>query len=208
MWGSGGFRPERGNSSVPTATARWAASTPVDRINAPLDGFRPEHGNLSALTAIRRLRRPWTVLSRAWGSFAPTAHNPMGGIRPCGPNKRPSKRFSSRTRKACPRRPPFAVHGGGRTAPIMATMSATDAAPLPHSPVSDGNAFFPKRKVYGQAGRARITCNTYSVPYKRKDPKKRLSPKSPNTLIHQCITFHTFLIFQYFSLWKSVFSRN
>ena len=99
MWGSGGFRPERGNSSVPTATARWAASTPVDRINAPLDGFRPEHGNLSALTAIRRLRRPWTVLSRAWGSFAPTAHNPMGGIYPCGPNKRPSKRFSSRTRK-------------------------------------------------------------------------------------------------------------
>ena len=27
--------------------------------------------------AIRRLRRPWTVLSRAWGSFVPTAHNPM-----------------------------------------------------------------------------------------------------------------------------------
>ena len=58
------------------------------------------------------------------------------------------------------------------------------------------------------ANDARITCNTYSVPYKRKDLKKRLSPKSPNTLIHQCITFHTFLIFQYLSLWKSVFSRN
>ena len=55
---------------------------------------------------------------------------------------------------------------------------------------------------------ARITCNTYSVPYKGKDLKKRLSPKSVNTLIHQCITFYIFLIFQYLSLWKSVFSCN
>ena len=53
-----------------------------------------------------------------------------------------------------------------------------------------------------------ITCNTYSVPYKGKDLKKRLSPKSLNTLIHQCITFYIFLIFQYLSLWKSVFSCN
>ena len=52
------------------------------------------------------------------------------------------------------------------------------------------------------------TCNTYSVPYKGKDLKKRLSPKSLNTLIHQCITFYIFLIFQYLSLWKSVFSSN
>ena len=55
---------------------------------------------------------------------------------------------------------------------------------------------------------ARITCNTYSVPYKGKDPKKRLSPKSPNTLIHSCITFYKTLIFQYLSLWKSVFSPD
>lgn len=55
---------------------------------------------------------------------------------------------------------------------------------------------------------ARNTCNTYSVPYKGKDLKKRLSPKSLNTLIHQCITFYKTLIFQYFSLWKSVFSCN
>ena len=53
-----------------------------------------------------------------------------------------------------------------------------------------------------------FTCNTYSVPYKGKSPKKRLSPKSLNTLIHQCITFYVFLIFQYLSLWKSVFSHN
>ena len=53
-----------------------------------------------------------------------------------------------------------------------------------------------------------FTCNTYSVPYKGKDLKKRLSPKSVNTLIHQCITFYVFLIFQYLSLWKSVFSSN
>ena len=53
-----------------------------------------------------------------------------------------------------------------------------------------------------------ITCNTYSVPYKGKDLKKRLSPKSLNTLIHQCITFYKTFIFQYLSLWKSVFSRN
>ena len=53
-----------------------------------------------------------------------------------------------------------------------------------------------------------FTCNTYSVPYKGKPPKKRLSPKSLNTLIHQCITFYVFLIFQYLSLWKSVFSSN
>ena len=58
------------------------------------------------------------------------------------------------------------------------------------------------------ANHACITCNTYSPAYKGKSPKKRLSPKSVNTLIHQCITFHTFLIFQYLSLWKSVFSRN
>ena len=69
------------------------------------------------------------------------------------------------------------------------------------------------RKVHppglrGQANHARITCNMYSVPYKGKSPKKRLSPKSPNTLIHQCITFHTSYIFQYLSLWKSVFSPN
>ena len=53
-----------------------------------------------------------------------------------------------------------------------------------------------------------FTCNTYSVPYKEKSRKKRLSPKSVNTLIHQCITFHTSYIFQYLSLWKSVFSSN
>ena len=53
-----------------------------------------------------------------------------------------------------------------------------------------------------------FTCNTYSVPYKGKALKKRLSPKSVNTLIHQCITFYIFLIFQYLSLWKSVFSSN
>ena len=53
-----------------------------------------------------------------------------------------------------------------------------------------------------------FTCNTYSVPYKGKPRKKRLSPKSLNTLIHQCITFYIFLIFQYLSLWKSVFSSN
>ena len=56
--------------------------------------------------------------------------------------------------------------------------------------------------------RTRIACNTYSVPYKGKTLKKRLSPKSVNTLIHQCVTFYIFLIFQYLSLWKSVFSRN
>ena len=56
--------------------------------------------------------------------------------------------------------------------------------------------------------RARITCNTYSVPYKGKDLKKRLSPKSVNTLIHSYVTFYIFLIFQYLSLWKSVFSSN
>ena len=58
------------------------------------------------------------------------------------------------------------------------------------------------------ANDARITCNTYSVPYKGKDPKKRLSPKSLNTLIHSYVTFYVFLIFQYLSLWKSVFSPN
>ena len=45
-------------------------------------------------------------------------------------------------------------------------------------------------------------------PIKGKDLKKRLSPKSPNTLIHSCITFYKTLIFQYLSLWKSVFSPN
>ena len=79
-------------------TTSWAAFAPVDRINAPLDGFHSKRENLSAPTAIRRLRRPWTVLSRAWGSFVPTAHDLMGGIRPCGPNKRLSGRLSSRTR--------------------------------------------------------------------------------------------------------------
>ena len=58
------------------------------------------------------------------------------------------------------------------------------------------------------ANNARITCNTYSVPYKGKDLKKRLSPKRVNTLIHSYVTFYIFLIFQYLSLWKSVFSRN
>ena len=55
---------------------------------------------------------------------------------------------------------------------------------------------------------ARITCNTYSVPYKGKPPKKRLSPKQVNTLIYSYVTFYIFLIFQYLSLWKSVFSPN
>ena len=53
-----------------------------------------------------------------------------------------------------------------------------------------------------------FTCNTYSAAYKGKPSKKRLSPKSPNTLIHSCITFYKTLIFQYLSLWKSVFSHN
>ena len=69
------------------------------------------------------------------------------------------------------------------------------------------------RKVHppgfrGQVVRTCITCNTYSVPYKGKSPKKRLSPKSVNTLIHSYVTFYKTFIFQYFSLWKSVFSRN
>ena len=95
----------------------------------------------------------------------------------------------------------------------MAIMPAADAAPLSHSstagmPYRIRSAFFPKRKFYGQANRACITCNTYSVPYKGKDLKKRLSPKSLNTLIHSYVTFYIFLIFQYLSLWKSVFSPN
>ena len=47
---------------------------------------------------------------------------------------------------------------------------------------------------------ARNTCNTYSPAYKGKSPKKRLSPKQVNTLIHQCITFYKTFIFQYLSL--------
>jgi len=53
-----------------------------------------------------------------------------------------------------------------------------------------------------------FTCNTYSVPYKGKTLKKRLSPKSVNTLIHSYVTFYKTFIFQYLSLWKSVFSPN
>ena len=95
----------------------------------------------------------------------------------------------------------------------MAIMPAADAAPPSHSSTAGmsyriRSAFFPKRKFYGQANRARITCNTYSPAYKGKTLKKRLSPKWVNTLIHQCITFYIFLIFQYLSLWKSVFSSN
>ncbi len=45
-----------------------------------------------------------------------------------------------------------------------------------------------------------FTCNTYSVPYKGKPLKKRLSPKQVNTLIHSCVTFYKTLIFQYLSL--------
>ena len=68
-------------------------------------------------------------------------------------------------------------------------------------------------RLFAGSGRASVmavvfTCNTYSVPYKGKDLKKRLSPKSLNTLIHQCITFYVFLIFQYLSLWKSVFGPD
>ena len=84
----------------------------------------------------------------------------------------------------------------------MAIMSAADTSCRIRS------AFFPKRKFYGQANRACITCNTYSVPYKGKTLKKRLSPKQVNTLIHSYVTFYIFLIFQYLSLWKSVFSYN
>ena len=87
-------------------------------------------------------------------------------------------------------------------APIMATMSTADTSCRIRS------AFFPKWKFYEQVERACITCNTYSAAYKGKPSKKRLSPKWVNTLIHQCITFYIFLIFQYLSLWKSVFSPN
>ena len=154
--------------------------------------------------AIRRLRRPWTVLSRAWGSFVPTAHNPMGGIRPCGPNKRPSERLSSQTRKTCPRRPPFAIHGGGWTvpAPIMAIMSAADTSCRIRS------AFFRNGSFTGRRITPVSPVTRIQSPIKEKALKKRLSPKSPNTLIHQCVTFYVFLIFQYLSLWKSVFSSN
>ena len=53
-----------------------------------------------------------------------------------------------------------------------------------------------------------FTCNMYSPAYKGKSSKKRLSPKQVNTLIHQCIAFYKTFIFQYLSLWKSVFSCN
>ena len=92
------------------------------------------------------------------------------------------------------------VRGGRRAFPAF--VRHPDAAAFGE------NAFFPKRKVYEQVGRACNTCNTYSPAYKGKDLKKRLSPKSVNTLIHQCITFYVFLIFQYLSLWKSVFSPD
>ena len=164
--------------------------------------------------AIRRLRRPWTVLFRAWGSFVPTAHNPMGGIRPCGPNKRPSKRFSSRTRKLAapaairhPRRRSDGSgsdHGdharGGRRAPFAFVHRG--------HVVSHPIRIFSETEVLRTGETACITCNTYSVPYKGKTLKKRLSPKWVNTLIHSYVTFYVFLIFQYLSLWKSVFSRN
>ena len=103
-------------------------------------------------------------------------------------------------------------------APIMATMFTADTVSPPHSSVfRHGHAvshpirrkrIFPERKVYGQGSHARNTCNTYSLAYKGKPRKKRLSPKQVNTLIHQCITFYKTFIFQYLSLWKSVFSRN
>lgn len=35
-----------------------------------------------------------------------------------------------------------------------------------------------------------------------------LSLQASDELIHQCVTFYVFLIFQYLSLWKSVFSSN
>ena len=78
----------------------------------------------------------------------------------------------------------------------------------PQFPHSAGCRRFAERWNSPLVETACITCNTYSVPYKGKTLKKRLSPKSVNTLIHQCITFHVFLIFQYLSLWKSVFSSN
>jgi hypothetical protein len=165
--------------------------------------------------AIRRLRRPWTVLSRAWGSFVPTAHNPMGGIRPCGPNERPSGRLSSRTRKlvragrhspsmeavgrfrlrswrSCPRRTPRPF----RIRPPRACRIASD----PHF---FRNGSFTDRRIVPVSSVTRIQS-----PIKGKDLKKRLSPKSPNTLIHSYVTFYIFLIFQYLSLWKSVFSSD
>ena len=151
----------------------------------PVDGFRPEHGNLSASTTCRSFTTPWTA-------FAPRGriNAPLSGFRP--------ERGNLSTLAAIGR--PRGVWTA--LAPIMAIMSAADTSCRIRS------AFFPKRKVYGQANRACITCNTYSVPYKGKDPKKRLSPKSVNTLIHSYVTFYIFLIFQYLSLWKSVFSRN
>ena len=74
--------------------------------------------------------------------------------------------------------------------------------------VSHPIRIFSETEVLRTGENARITCNTYSVPYKGKDPKKRLSPKQVNTLIHSYVTFYIFLIFQYLSLWKSVFSHN
>ena len=154
--------------------------------------------------AIYRLRRPWTVFipnaktclcrpfMTRWTAFAPRdrINAPLSGFHP--------------KRETCLRTTAIGCPRGVWTAPapIMAIMSAADTSCRIRS------AFFPKRKVYGQANRACITCNTYSVPYKGKDLKKRLSPKSPNTLIHSYVTFYIFLIFQYLSLWKSVFSPN
>ena len=74
--------------------------------------------------------------------------------------------------------------------------------------VSHPIRIFSETEVLRTGENARITCNTYSVPYKGKPQKKRLSPKSVNTLIHLYVTFYIFLIFQYLSLWKSVFSCN
>ena len=129
--------------------------------------------------AIRRLRRPWTVLSRAWGSFAPTAHNPMGGICPCGPNKRLSGRLSSRTRKLvrAGRHSPSTEAVGRFRLRLWRSCPRRTPRPPSHSSTAGmsyriRSAFFPKRKFYGQANRACITCNTYSVPYKGKTLKK------------------------------------
>ena len=147
--GAVSVRGSRTGSPQTHARPPLGAFAPVSRMNAPLSGFRHEHGTCprrsekavhgpsgGAFASRSRTRRPFRQKP-----FTPTA---MGGICLCGPNKRPSERFSSRTWK---------VVRIGRRSPSTGRL---DSLALNHGdhvhPPSGGNTFFPKTESLRTSG--------------------------------------------------------
>ena len=165
----------------------------------------PTHGRPSAIS-------PRFASGRAHHLPGPTARRhpdrstgfrPEVRIRSCASNKRPSGRFSRPTRKLVPagrRTPPWGRVGGSRGRRGSISRATRLSCPL------DWGGQWDHPLPYPGSGRIR-RIHVFTGPY-RKTSKKDPTPKTGEYTEYNGFYSSIFLIFQYLSLWKSVFTSN